>query len=310
MLYSVFIAMAIIVFIGSMITYMFADIQVDSLRLNINKLVLYIFLPALNFNVLYQAQIGHEMWQLPVLAISGILISILLSTLIYRFMHIESASKGALILACAFGNVTYFGIAVLQGLYSQHIIEVTKVVVLFEISLAPFNLLIGALIAGFFNLKVNYSIKNSLLSLFKMPLLWSGLIAIIFNVAKVPMPGFVLKTTDLLANAVSGLMILSLGMSLKYQTLFKALKRINILLPVLLIKLIISPIIMLFGVRYMHVGYPYSAAAIIEASMPTQLITLVVADRYKFDVEILAVVIALDTIISFFTIPLIYSFIR
>jgi predicted permease len=48
---------------------------------------------------------------------------------------------------------------------------------------------------------------------------------------------------------------------------------------------------------------PYWEATVIEAAMPTQLLTLVVADEFNLDTELLASVIMASTIISVFTIP-------
>jgi predicted permease len=283
---------------------MLPDVQVDLLRANLNKVVLAVFLPALNFNVVYQTKIGYEFWQLPILAALGVFISVLVAGLVYSLMPVERRIQGALIIGCAFSNVTYFGIAVLQGLFPENSLEVVKVAVLFEITITPISVIVGAAVASIYSNNSLFSWKDSLLSIAKMPLLWATFVALFLNLCAIPLPGFVTKATTILASTVSGLMILSLGMALKYPVLKKSLRQIHYLLPVIIIKLFFSPFIMYWGVKMLGVQYPYSQAAIIEAAMPSQLISLVIADRYKLDTEVLAVAIAVDTVFSFISIPI------
>jgi predicted permease len=307
MLFTVFGALACIVALGSVLMYLFRDLNIDSLRQNINKLVLYIFLPALNFNVIYTAQIGHEFWQLPVLAFVSVFILAAIGVLIYTFVPVEQRSKGALVLACAFGNVTYFGIAVLQGLFPNNIIEATKVAILFEITITPLNLVLGPALAALYSKNETFSLKKCLLDVVKMPLLWSTFIALALNLLRVPAPSFIVKSTAILASTVSGLMILALGMALKYPTLALAMRRVHYLLPVLVIKLLLSPFLMYVGVKLFHVANFYSFAGIMEAAMPSQLISLAIADRFNLDIEILAIAISFDTVVSFVTLPLVHT---
>ncbi len=311
MITTVFIALACIVVLGSALIYLFPAMHVDTLRKYLNMLVLGVFLPALNFKVIYTAKIGYEFWQLPLVAVGGVAVSIAVGALIYAFFSIQGRSKGALIIACGFSNVTYFGIAVLQGLFPHNLIEVLKVAVLFEITITPLNLIVGSALASLYgNEEQKFSFKKSMIDVLKMPLLWSTFIALFLNLAKVHVPDFVMSATTLLANAVSGLMILSLGMALKYPILKLALVRLHILLPVFLIKLFLTPFLTFMGVHWLGVSAPYYQASILEAAMPSQLISLAVVDRFNLDVELLAIAISFDTALSFVTIPLVHAFLN
>lgn len=306
MIISVFAALACIVILGSLLLYILPDVQVDALRQSINKIVLTIFLPALNFNVIYKAKIGHQFWQLPVLAFSSVLILVAIAMLAYQFIALDKQSKGALIIGCAFSNVTYFGIAVLQGLFPHHLTEVIQVAILFEITITPLSLIVGSALAAFYSETEKFSLRASLLAVAKMPLLWTTFIALGFNFARIPLPDFILRATGILAGTVSGLMIFSLGMALKYPILMRSFRRLHILLPVLIIKLLLSPLLVFIGVKLLNVTSPFSQAAVIEAAMPSQLISLAIVDRFKLNVEILAVAISLDTVVAFVTLPIVH----
>ena len=49
---------------------------------------------------------------------------------------------------------------------------------------------------------------------------------------------------------------------------------------------------------------PYFEAVTLEGAMPTQLLTLVIADRFNLDSKLLAQVILINTVIAFVTLPL------
>lgn len=313
MVTMVFLALALVILIGSILVYVLPDFSVDDARKNINKLVLYLFLPALNFNVVYSSSIGREFWQIPVVALFTLIVCIALGICAYAFFpSLAGKSKAALLLACAFGNVTYFGIAVLQGLFPSVANETIKVVVLFEITLTPFGLIVGAILSELYQKNKNVSlivcVRDAFISVFKMPLLWTTFIAIVLNLMHVPVPSFILRGVSMLASTVAGLMILSLGMALKYPVLMQSFRRLHVLIPVVLIKLIISPIVMLLSVYALHMEAPYFQASVLEGAMPSQLISLVIADRFNLDTGILAVAISLDTVLAFFTLPATHHF--
>jgi len=48
-------------------------------------------------------------------------------------------------------------------------------------------------------------------------------------------------------------------------------------------------------------------ATVVEGAMPTQLLCLVIADRFGLDLSDLALVIVIDTALAYLTIPLIHG---
>ena len=53
--------------------------------------------------------------------------------LVFKGIAIDRKAKGSLILACAFGNVTYLGLPVLQGVFADHASDIAKVAILCEV---------------------------------------------------------------------------------------------------------------------------------------------------------------------------------
>jgi predicted permease len=81
--------------------------------------------------------------------------------------------------------------------------------------------------------------------------------------------------------------------------------RAGSLVPTLLIKLALSPLIVVFLGRIFKLLALVLHATTVEAAMPPQLFTLIVADRFNLDSENLAVAVVVLTSLSFVTVPLV-----
>jgi len=116
-------------------------------------------------------------------------------------------------------------------------------------------------------------------------------------------PEWVLESAGLLGVGVSGLMMLSLGMALR----FPRPESVGTLIPVVLVKLALSPLVVYLAARSLGMKGVLHEAVVVEGAMPSQLLTFVIADRFKLDVNVLALVIGLDTALAFVTIPFIHG---
>lgn len=298
---NVFLSLALIAFLGSIIRYVFPSMDVESLRKSINKIVLYFILPALIFNVVYKSEVGKEFLYIPLTAASGIFAALIVSILIYHFTDLPLRTKGALILAASFSNVTYLGLPVLQGIFPDIPEKVSVVSVLFEVTTSPILLSVGALIAVYYGNRSSYGAKQILKRILSLPPIWALVIVLLVKAMDIPVPTFILLTTKTLGSIATGLMILSLGMALR----FKKINHAGWVLPAFIIQLLLIPAVSYFVGKGFEMSFPFFEASVIEAAMPTQLLTLVIADEFQLDTEILALVIFITTVASLVTIPLI-----
>jgi predicted permease len=304
---SAFVEMALIAFLGGSLRYLFPDLNIDELRPKINRLVLAVFLPALNFRVIYDAELGEELWQVPLCALTGLAVILTAGHLIYLFFDTPPRVKGSLVLAGAFGNVTYLGMPILQRLYPSSFLPVTVTVILYEMTITPLNPVVGSALAASSSHSTRFSLKANLLQVTKMPLLWAIIAALLVNWSGAKLPAFGLNAVSLLADIVPGLMILSLGMALKLSVLRSMSRAFTVILPAIVLKLVISPLVVFAMAHVVALPAPFLQATILEAAMPSQLVTFLTADRYGLDTEHLAVCVFLDTVLSFVTIPLVQA---
>ncbi len=304
---TVLLALGLTALLGSTLRYLLPELDVDALRLKLNQLVLAVFLPALNFKVIYGASVTDAFWQVPVLALGALLLTAAAGMLVYAALPLAPRARGALILAGAFGNVTYLGIPVRQGSFPTAIAQVTTTAVLYEMTITPANLVFGAALAARYANATPVGVTETLRRIAALPLLWAIAAALALNLAHIAVPAFVLEATTILGNAVSGLMILSLGMALRLDTLRAHGRRLGWLLPCAAIKLALSPLLVWLGAGALGVAEPFAAAVVLEAAMPTQLIVLVVADRFGLDTELAALAALVTTVLSFISLAVVHG---
>ena len=116
------------------------------------------------------------------------------------------------------------------------------------------------------------------------------------------MPTWVDESLGVLGAAVVPLMLLSIGMALRWQAGW--IRRIPVLLPMVLIQLIFMPLVV-WGAA-IGVGMPENllAPAVIEGAMPTMVLGLVICDRFKLDTSLYAEAVTVTTALSLISLPL------
>ena len=297
---DIFLSLASIVLLGNVLQRLYPDWNLEDLRKSINKLVLHVLLPALIFKVITSSELGGVLYEVPLCIGAGIIGCVSVGWVIFRFFSIARPAQGALILACAFGNVTYLGLPVLQGVFPDYALDISKVAILSEVTVSPLNLVVGSLLAMRYGADRGVGVRQSLKQVCQLPPLWALAVALGCKFLQVPVPSFIQHAAGVLGATVSGLMILSLGMAIKFQ-------RVEHPVPLLAagsIKLLLSPLVVFFAARALGMKPPYFEAVTLEGAMPTQLLTLVIADRFNLDSKLLAQVILINTVIAFVTLPL------
>lgn len=275
----------------------------DALRQALGSVVLYILLPSLIFEKICSAEIGSESYQVAGAVGVGIISCLLLGTFLFGFFKIEGRTRGSLILACAFGNATCLGLPVIEEMFGS---SGAPVVFLAELTVTALNLLVGVMVASLLvsGRSGSRSIVRSVGAALKLPPLWALVGALAVNLYAVPVPDWVLDGTELLGRAVAGLMLLLLGMALR----FPGPGLLLLAVPVVAIKLIVSPGAVYLAARGLGMSGTPLEATVVEGAMPTQLLCLVIADRYGLDTSCLALLIVLDTALVYLTVPLVHGF--
>jgi predicted permease len=276
-------------------------LDADSLRLSINVSVFNVFLPALCIKITSASAMDREAVLVPATAWLSIIIAMALSlalyTILQKSMHIDRREKGVLVLAASFGNVTYLGLPVLTGLYGP---EAAKYALYYDLLAAsPLLWLAGAPLAARYGEGRGFTSRESLITIASLPPLWGIVIGALLNLAHVPLPPFLTKTLGMLGDLVVPLMIFSIGLALSLPKVRHAYT----IVPAVLIKLAVFPFISYMIAVLLGLKGTGLASCFIEGAMPTMVLSLLIAERFRLDVSLAAFIIVITTVISFVTLP-------
>lgn len=286
-----------------------------AVRQALSSVVLNIFLPALTFNVLYRAPINRELWAVPLASAVVCIAPLIAAWLIFRLIFIVSHRRlshpavGALLLSAAWCNAVYLGLPVITSLFGEHL---QRIPILFDIlASTPLLLTVGVGIGVTYGASGSGTGTRQLLieglkAIIKLPPLWGGVVGFIFNVTHLFVPLVIVNACALAASAVTPMMIFAVGLALS----FAGMKRILWLIPAVTLKLLFAPLVGFVVTGILGLTGEVRSATIIEAAMPTMVLTMVIADKYRLDAELVAQSIAVSTMLSFVTIPAIFALVR
>ncbi len=276
-------------------------LDADHLRLAINVSVLYIFLPALCIKTLYLSRIDIEVVLVPATAwistLAGLLLSVGVYSLAEKRMNLKSAEKGVAVLGATFGNVTYLGLPVLTGLYGN---EAAKYALFYDLlATTPLLWLVGAALASRYGEGKRLEIRESVKTIASLPPVWGIFGGMVLNITGVPLPSSIIKSLDMLGSLVVPLMIFSIGLALSLPKV----RHVYAIIPAVVIKLAIVPFFSFLAASMLGLTGDALASCLIEGAMPTMVLSLLIAAKFKLDVSLAAFLIVVTTVLSFFSLP-------
>jgi predicted permease len=314
---EVLIQMAVLIACGSMWRlFQPGELGVDTERKALANLVYYLLLPALVLQVLWGASLGLDTARISLVASAAVLVGMALGYTVCLVLKVNKAITGALILAAAFPNATYLGLPVLDATLGHWSRSIAIQYDLFACT--PLLLTLGVLVARHYstnnntenekNPLVSLSNRNAVLEVLKVPAVWAAIVAMSLNLGSVSSPRILNDVLGLLATGVVPLMLIALGMSLRWN--FSWLNDLQIILPVVLIQLLIVPVAAWFIAQGVGINDELLMAVVLEAAMPSMVLGIVFCDRYGLDISIYAATVTLSTLFSLFTLPLWFNWMQ
>lgn len=296
------IQMAALVLCGVIWRYLApGGLEAAGTRAALTGLVYYLFLPALVLLVLWPAHLGTDSIKIALVAAAGVLVSLAAIGWLCHVCGMDRATRGAAMLAAAFPNATYLGLPVLEATLGKPARSIAIQYDLFACT--PLLLTVGVWLA------MRYGTTNqtrlNMQSLLKVPALWAAVAAMLLNGFAIPFPDGLRNWLQTLANGVVPLMLISLGLSLSVRR--EHLQAMQSIFPVLGIKLIFMPALVLVLARLLNMEGMLHQAVVLEAAMPSMVIGLVLCDRYGLNSAVYAAAVSITTAASFLTLGLWYG---
>ncbi len=272
------------------------------LRHALSVAVLYALMPALAFSLLAAAPVDRRLIVIPLSGAISVLVCTAAGFAVYSLVpglrSLARPSFGILMIAAAYGNVTFLGLPVITELLGQ---DKGYVAILFDqLAHTPLMLTLGAFIAARYGSGREVSLAGSIKRVVLLPPLWGVTAGIAVRLGSVPVPSAILDTASIMGRAVVPLMTFTVGLALE----FSEIKRVVTAIPALAIKLFLAPAIAWWAGSRLGLSGDVLKAVTIEGAMPVMVVSLVLADEFQLDVPLAATCIAVSTVALFFTMPL------
>ena len=265
----------------------------------LSDIVLYIALPAMIFINLKKATISSDMLYLPFL---GIVLSVLLLVPAYLYCRIRNYDKRTtwtILLAASLMNTGFIGFPVSLGVFGD--VGFLNAV-FFDLSTSVMVVAYGVVLAKRFGGNVRDAMKSIVTF---MPM-WAVIFGLLFNALDITSLGYVLDSIlDYLAGATIPIIMLALGLSLDFGNVGENLTDSIV---VAVIKLVLSPLIILALLILLNINGMVFNIAILEAGMSTAGNALVLAISYNLDKDLMGSLIFTNVVLSIVTLTAIISF--
>lgn len=267
----------------------------EGLAKDLNTLVFYLTLPALVFLALHRAELSWGVLAMPLVAWTMIGVALALGFAFARLLRLPKATAGAFMLALAFGNTTFFGYPIIEGLYgAQHLtlaifydqLGATLAVNTLGVALAS---RMGAGTADW---------RAFLKRLLRFPPIWALAVGLLAH--GMPLPPLAEHLLDRLGGLTVPLIMLSIGLSLQFRHWREDLGLVTV---VALGRLVVLPALVWLGVGLVGLPTAYQQAAVMEAAMPVMFFALTVTHLFGLPVRFMVNAIMLTTLLSFATLP-------
>ncbi len=261
----------------------------------LNNIIIYLTMPALIFRAVFESKLSLSLLKIPFLAFAIAGLSMALAYVIGRLLKLEKPTFGALLLVAAIGNTGYLGYPLALQLFG---LENLVKAVFYDLSgTVVFTFTIGLLVAAHYGQK--HEKVHIAKEIFTFPPLLGLFAALILK--NFGLPKFLTDSIGFLANATIPLVMLTIGLSLEIAEVKNYKLPIAV---VALIKLAFAPLIALSGAYAFGMAGTDLGVIVLEASVPSFLLSLVLGLRYGLDLDFLPAVIVVTTTLSMLTIPL------
>ncbi|MBP3038736.1 AEC family transporter [Bacillaceae bacterium Marseille-Q3522] len=147
----------------------------------------------------------------------------------------------------------------------------------------------------------NLSGKQAIKHIFKSPLIYASIIGVALSLLHLSLPEGFGSAVDMLGTAYPALVILILGVHLR-RTRISGLHRPEVWLGVIL-RIIFVPALAMLVLTVLGIHGMLASVLLVEISMPSAINTVLLAEKFNGDTEMVSLIVSITTILSFVYLP-------
>ena len=263
----------------------------------LNKVVMYILMPCMIFHALYYADLSliSKLGILPIIILASSLITGAVSYIILKQFNFDDVKLWSVLVTVMIANTAFMGYPVNLGIYGQE--GFLRAIFCDIATLCIFLILSFILI-----LKFGGTAKTAVRKITFFPPLWAVILGLSFNFLNIPIGPVLDNTINYLGQGAIPLIMLALGLSIDFSGLSRSKSMIVF---TSIFKLMFFPFVAFLFVSFLGLSDLQYNVTIIEAAMPSGMLSLLLSISYKLDYQLTSDCILINTVISLITLPII-----
>jgi len=295
---SVFVSDILPIFLIAAVGYLLASRLQASVK-TLSHVVFYALIPCFVFRLLTTSKIsGPDAGRMALLAMLVMAVMGLLARLASIPLGLTRSDLSGFLLVVMFSNGGNYGLPVVLFAFGNDAMAHATV---YFVTSSLLTYTVGVFLAA----AGRRSIPRALLGITKIPALYGVAAAGLVILSGVSVPLGAMRPIQLLADAAIPIMILVLGMQLERAT---TPERLRVVAVAVLLSLVAAPIVALALTWMVGVSGPARQAAVVLASMPTAVITTILALEFDVAPGFVTNVVFLTTVLSPFTLAPLIAF--
>jgi predicted permease len=266
---------------------------------SLSQVIFYIFSPCLIFTLITQSKLESGMMGRVVLyTVFACLLVGCLTWIIGKLLKLEGPLFSGVLITSMFMNSGNYGLPVVLFAFGPIALGYASLFFVINVGL---TYTLGTVIASMSTM----SLPKALLNLFKLPMLYAMLLAILFSYTgwKIPLP--IERATKLLGEASIPSMLVLLGLQLKTASLIGRIKPVTLASSM---RLVVSPLLAILLLPLFGLVGPARQAIIIEAGMPAAVLTTMLATEFNSEPSFVTAVVFITTLLSPLTLTPLLAF--
>ena len=275
-------------------------------RLNVaphglGKAAFYVFTPCLLFDKFSHSNLSaDDLGRLALFTTLTVAGSGLIAWTLARLLHFDRVTGAAFVLCAIAGNTGNYGLPTNQFAFGDAALD--PAVIYYAISTLILST-VGVYVAASGRRTARQALRNVL----SVPLVYAGVAGLLVWATGAPLPLPIERFANLAGQAAIPVMLVILGMQLAGVRLRDDIGRVSVAAAT---KLLSGPLLGVFFASLLGLSGITRQAAIVEASVPTAVLAMVLATEYDTAPGFTASVVMVSTLASLVTMTLVLIYLR
>lgn len=263
----------------------------------LNKIVMNILLPCMIFSALFSSDLSliPKLGILPVVILISSFVTGVISFFILKRLGYDDKKLWSVLVTVMIANTAFMGYPVTLGIFGQD--GFLRAIFCDIATMCIFLILSFVLV-----IKFGGTVKKAIRKIALFPPLWAIILGLGLNILNIPIGPVFDNVINYLGDGAIPLIMISLGLSIDLSGLSRSKAMIGF---TSIMKLLFFPFIAFVVVSFLGLLNLEYTVSIVEAAMPSGMLSLLLSITYNLDYELTSDCILINTVISLITLPII-----